>query len=584
MSAQSAPPPRLPPDVSLSDLPAALARLSARRLQLETQSKDLAFEHYPTFIAAAACCKDIAADFRASRGQLGTAVERLPALAEAAAKFREEASAVGARRKRVSLVLAKHPKLLEVLELPQLMETCVKNNYHEEALTIQALCAKLQKPLGRVPLMAAVVRDVRTSSAWMLNQLLARLRGQVQLPECLKIIGYVRRMGVFDETQLRLKFLQAREAHFAASVASSAAGEDEYARLCRLVEVTRTCVFDALTQYRALFSDEDAAFFGAATHSGQQQPVVYRHIFSAWLFHKLRQFVKTLETHLSEEMEEQSVDSLMGQAMYFGQSLGRVGFDFRAWLVPVFFEVTTKRAMASLRKSIEVFEGEAGMRLWAEERCEDLTLGDTAKINFYALAELCNGAAAACNRLRYTPPAAAAPLLVAELQTFAERADQLLDAAVESVRDQREAAAAKEAAEQFRRRVVPFLDGCREVIFGGHGLDDANAMESFGLLKRVELARQEEEEEEQLEQEANGDIAHEEQQPEVELQPVAEAQTVPMQDQELVQGQGEEAAEDHIEGQNITEQTGQGGQEEEAGGQNEAPPTIEVNGQQEAAV
>ena len=32
------------------------------------------------------------------------------------------------------------------------METCVKNGHHEEALSIQQLCAKLHKPLGNVPL------------------------------------------------------------------------------------------------------------------------------------------------------------------------------------------------------------------------------------------------------------------------------------------------------------------------------------------------------------------------------------------------------------------------------------------------
>ena len=66
--------------------------------------------------------------------------------------LKERLNEVSLRRKRTSLVLTKHPKLLEVLELPQLMETCVKNGHHEEALAIQQLCAKLHKPLGNVPL------------------------------------------------------------------------------------------------------------------------------------------------------------------------------------------------------------------------------------------------------------------------------------------------------------------------------------------------------------------------------------------------------------------------------------------------
>ena len=143
-----------------------------------------------------------------------------------------------------------------------------------------AACVQSRYPHTKVVLeLAAEVDACRKLMATMLLRLLRR---DAQLPECLRYVSYLRRLDIFEESELRWHFLACRDCWFEDAVlgladdvaASSAVGKSAppgnsvYDQLMQLIDHIRVHGFQIITQYRAIFADDTSAADASWDSSG----------------------------------------------------------------------------------------------------------------------------------------------------------------------------------------------------------------------------------------------------------------------------------------------------------------------------
>ncbi|CAI5983029.1 unnamed protein product [Closterium sp. NIES-64] len=283
-----------------------LLRADAERVQRQMQ--EVAVAHYRAFITAADAIRSIHREINSVDQHLGSLVSGIPKLTTGCNEFLEEAQGVMEKRRLNKTMLATHPTLMDLLEIPQLMDTCVRNGNYDEALDLEAFVAKLATTHAKLPVIQQLAVEVRHTTQAMLSQLLLRLRSNIQLPECLRVIGYLRRLAVFSETEMRLQpsppvclpppphlsylffprspcfsppfqFLRCREA-WLGEVVSELDPASPYDYLKRLTDCHRVHLFDVATQYHAIFAhhsssspdssnlDEDSAALAALLGDG----------------------------------------------------------------------------------------------------------------------------------------------------------------------------------------------------------------------------------------------------------------------------------------------------------------------------
>ncbi|XP_055386458.1 conserved oligomeric Golgi complex subunit 8 [Condylostylus longicornis] len=308
-------------------------RLEDENKLIEDQTLDLAVLNYRTIIQTSDCSKKIYAGFVKTENRVENLLQPLSVLEEKCQRFLESTADINSK-KNLNLSTSKnYKKVLEILEIPQLMEYYINEGHYEEALELASYVQKLGTKHSEIGVIKGVVLAVEKNWHSLLIKFLDELKTDLQLPKCLQVFGHLRRMQAFGSNELKLIFLHTRDT-WLNNLLSSIPKDDAQNHLTKTIEVTRINVFNIMTQYKALFPNEDV---GVSSNFGSCEG---KKLFNTWLNKKIETFLNTLEEDLNRGVS--SLDTALGQCMYFGGSFSRIGVDFRALVVSIFVRVITK--------------------------------------------------------------------------------------------------------------------------------------------------------------------------------------------------------------------------------------------------
>ncbi|CAJ0633949.1 406_t:CDS:2 [Entrophospora sp. SA101] len=305
------------------------------KLKYQKELAELSFCEYKSFSNASNHLQVINNSLENLSSHLENLISKIPNFQNHCNTFLEQSKQFTQQNNKINTILENHTNLLEIIEIPKLMDVCFKNELYSEAMDLSVHVTRLVSKYPSIPLIQQIDNDVKNTIQQMLTKLTKLLSQQIKLPVCLKIIGYLRRMDMFDEPELRLVFLLSRDTYLQSLISElDVEKKDPIFYLKKYIDVFREHFFDTITQYRAIFSEDSrggGVYPTTPTQSSFSIPSTPSSPWasSPWISSPLiKQLAAVLAEFTAQISDTSSLSSILTQLMYCGMSLGRATQDF----------------------------------------------------------------------------------------------------------------------------------------------------------------------------------------------------------------------------------------------------------------
>ncbi|TCD69643.1 hypothetical protein EIP91_006868 [Steccherinum ochraceum] len=319
--------------------------LSSSSAQLTNALTTLCHTSYPTFLSLHATTSTLSTSLSSLSSSIDSLLTTLPSLEGSARTFAQETRKIQKDRRKASLILEHHDKLYDVLSLPMLLDSCIRNHNYNEALLLSSHSSSLSQRFPDNPLIQSVRAECDARVQAMLTQLLGVLNEQAKLPALFRAVNFLRKMEVMDEQELALAFLTGRGLYLDGALnavetekkgnmeGNKERDREEYARyLKRYVDVWREGVQDVVSQYNTIFLER------APSTSSPTIPTQLHILLSTFATYRIQALLDLLKEDLPMIPDPTYLTPLLTQLTYCSNSFARLGMDFRGLLAPIFVD------------------------------------------------------------------------------------------------------------------------------------------------------------------------------------------------------------------------------------------------------
>ncbi|CAD7931510.1 unnamed protein product [Amoebophrya sp. A25] len=287
-------------------------------------------------------------------------------------------------RESLRNILQKYTPIQELLEVPQLLDACIRREMYDEVVDLLGFSAHLfqshkarLKRLGgsggesfAIPLLDLLETQVAAQRQHFEESLLSQLATDIHLPACVRVIGYLRRLGAYSEEQIRSLFLDQRgifvQKHRKQIDKNVAASPVSCLRAAS--DLMRTYVFDIGMHFKALF------FQSASGYEKKQTEMV----LANWLQLQLRWFVDLLSSQLAvpeygmaaqgslrgSQIDASALASILKCVMHCSNTMRTLGCGFFPAVQTVFHQRGIYLVTSRLDTALERFQQEVLLYDW----------------------------------------------------------------------------------------------------------------------------------------------------------------------------------------------------------------------------